>query len=223
MTTFSAADRDDVVATCGRMLADGLVVGTSGNVSLRRGDQVLITPTAVDYRTLTSSALPVVDLAGDRVAGHLAPTSELPLHLAIYRAHPEAGALVHTHAVHATAVSTLAGTVPNVHYILASNGGAVRVAKYATYGTPELAESAVGAMEGRSACLLANHGTVTIGESLAAAYDRAVQLEWACRVWLAATAAGDPQLLSGDEMARVAEKLRGYRQPEAGTQDEEER
>lgn len=215
MSAFSAADRDEVVAACTRMLADGLVVGTSGNVSLRRGDQVLITPTAVDYRTLTPAALPVVDLDGNPVAGELKPTSELPLHLAVYRAHPEAGALVHTHAVHATAVSTVADTVPNVHYILAANGGPVRVAKYATYGTPELAESAVAALAGRSACLLANHGTVTVGDTLAAAYDRAVQLEWACRVWLAATAAGAPQLLSDEEMARVAEKLRGYRQPRA--------
>lgn len=221
MNAFEPADREAVVATCARMLADGLVVGTSGNVSVRSGERVLITPTAVDYRQLTPAQLPVVDHGGHVVSGDLLPTSELPLHLALYRAHPDARAVVHTHAVHATAVSTLVDTIPNVHYILAANGGPVRVAPYRTYGSAELAESAVEAMTERSACLLANHGTLAVGDSLASAYDRTAQLEWACRVWLAARPAGAPQLLDDEEMARVAEKLRGYRQP--GPEDEKER
>lgn len=214
MTAFASADREAIVATCTRMLAEGLVVGTSGNVSVRSGDRVLITPTAVDYRQLTPAQLPVVDLDGHGVSGDLLPTSEVPLHLALYRAHPDARAVVHTHAVHATAVSTLVDTVPNVHYILAANGGPVRVAQYRTYGSAELAESAVEAMVDRSACLLANHGTLAVGDSLVSAYDRTAQLEWACQVWLAASAAGAPRLLPDGEMATVAEKLRGYRQPE---------
>lgn len=212
MSDLTAA-RADVVAACRRMVADGLVVGTSGNISVRVGDRIVITPTGVPYPELVPERLPVVDPDGNQLESELAPTSELPLHLAAYRAHPEATAVVHTHAVSATAVSTLVDTVPNIHYGIAAAGGAIRVAPYATYGTVELAENATQALKGRRACLLANHGTITVGPSLASAYDLTRQLEWACQVWLTAKAAGTPKLLPDNEMDRVAAKLRGYGQP----------
>lgn len=204
--------RAEVVDTCRRMRDDGLVVGTSGNVSVRSGEHVVVTPTGVDYRGLRPEHLTVVDLLGRRVSGTLRPTSELPLHLAAYRSHPEAVACVHTHAVHATAVSTLTDAVPNIHYILAVAGGPVRVARYATYGTEELAAAVVEALADRTACLLANHGTLALGGSLKQAYADTEQLEWACRVWLTARAAGNPRLLPDAEIGRVAAKLRGYGQ-----------
>lgn len=124
-----------LVETARRTVADGLVVGTSGNVSVRVGDLVLVTPTGVPYDRLTPADALAVDLDGRRVLGSLAPTSELPLHLALYRA-TGAGAVVHTHAVHATAVSTLVDELPPIHYMTAALGGPVRVAPYALYGTP---------------------------------------------------------------------------------------
>lgn len=208
-----------IVAVCHRMLDDGLVVGTSGNVSARvptpEGDeQIVITPTGVDYRELEPGHLPIVDLDGRQVSGDLLATSELPLHLAAYRTRPRARAVVHTHAVHATATSTLVTQVPNIHYMLAAAGGPVRVARYATYGTPELADAAAEALADRDACLLANHGTLAVHDSPERAYDLSAQLEWACRVWLAARAAGEPRLLDDAEIRRVAGKLHGYGQPD---------
>lgn len=192
-----------------RMITDRLVVGTSGNISVRVGDLVAATPSGVPYADLVPDAIAVLDLAGRQVAGDLPPTSEVPLHLALYR-RPDVRAVVHTHAPHATAVSTLVTDVPPIHYAVALLGGQVRVAAYATFGTPELAESAVAALGDSNACLLANHGAVTVGGTLAAAYERAQQLEWLCQVWLAATSAGNPKLLSPEQLATVAALARDY-------------
>jgi L-fuculose-phosphate aldolase len=119
---------------------------------------------------------------------------------------------VHTHSVHATAVSTLVDEVPPVHYLLAAIGDGVRVAPYATYGTTELAETVLAALDGRRGCLLANHGTLTYGDGVGAAYHRAQQLEWLCHVWLLARSAGTPRLLPPAEIGHVVDKLRGYGQ-----------
>lgn len=202
----------DVVAAARRTVADGLVVGTSGNVSARVGDVVVVTPTGVPYDRLRPQDAVAVDLEGRQVAGELAPTSELPLHLAVYRA-TGARAIVHTHAPHATAVSTLVDVVPPVHYVTASLGGAVRVAPYALYGTPELAEAALAALRDRTACLLANHGTLAYGTSLDQAYERTAQLEWLCRVWLLSSAAGTPRPLRPADLAEAAARLSTYGQP----------
>jgi L-fuculose-phosphate aldolase len=203
----------DVVATARGAASDGLVVGTSGNVSARTGDLVLVTPTGVPYERLGPHDIVGVDLDGHQVVGESAPTSELPMHLAVYR-HTDARAVVHTHAVHATAVSTLVDEVPAIHYIAGALGGPVRVAGYALYGTDELAAHMLTALRDRTACLLRNHGTVAHGTSLAQAYDRTAQLEWMCRLWLTAASVPGraPALLSPEEMRRATEKLRGYGQ-----------
>lgn len=202
---------DELVRTARRTAAEGLVVGTSGNVSVRVGDTVLVTPSGVPYDRLGPEDVLGVTLAGDRVLGTLTPTSELPLHLAIYRT-TGARAVVHTHAVHATAVSTLVDEVPSVHYAAAMLGGPVRTAGYARYGTSELAENMLTALRDRTGCLLRNHGTVTYGSGLDEAYDRTAQLEWLCRVWLAASSVPGraPTLLTPDQLDEVADALRGY-------------
>ncbi|OIJ87217.1 class II aldolase/adducin family protein [Streptomyces colonosanans] len=204
---------DELVATARRTVSDGLVVGTSGNVSVRVGDTVLVTPTGVPYERLTPDDAVGVGLDGRQVLGSLRPTSELPMHLAVYRT-TGARAVVHTHAVHATAVSTLVRELPLIHYMAGALGGAVRVAPYATYGTPELAENMLRALTGRTACLLQNHGTIAYGASLAEAYDRTAQLEWMCRVWLTASSVPglSPALLSPEQVAEAGERLRGYGQ-----------
>ncbi|MFF3336106.1 class II aldolase/adducin family protein [Streptomyces sp. NPDC002888] len=202
-----------LVATARRTVADGLVVGTSGNVSVRVGDTVLVTPSGVPYDRLTPDDVTGVDLDGRQVHGTLVPTSELPMHLAVYRT-TDARAVVHTHAVHATAVSTLVTELPSVHYMTGALGGPVRVARYATYGTDELAENVRDALTDRSGCLLQNHGTITYGTTLDQAYDRTAQLEWMCRLWLTASSVPGltPSLLSEEQVAEAGERLRGYGQ-----------
>lgn len=205
---------DGVVATARRTAADGLVVGTSGNVSARIGGIVLVTPSGVPYDRLGPGDAVGVDLEGRQVLGDLVPTSELPLHLAVYRG-SDAGAVVHTHAVHATAVSTLVDEVPLVHYAAALLGGPVHTAGYARYGTQELADGMLAALRDRTGCLLRNHGTVTYGDTLDQAYDRTAQLEWMCRLWLTASSVPGlrPSLLTPAQLDDVRDALKGYGQP----------
>ncbi|MFD7611741.1 class II aldolase/adducin family protein [Streptomyces sp. NPDC059828] len=208
----------DLVAAARRTVADGLVVGTSGNVSVRvpteAGDVILVTPSGVPYDRLGPQDAVGVAPDGRRVLGDLVPTSELPMHLEIYRA-TDAAAVVHTHAVHATAVSTLVTELPLIHYMAAVLGGPVRVAPYARYGTEELAARMLDALADRTGCLLQNHGTVAYGATLDQAYDRTAQLEWMCRVWLTASSVPgrEPNLLSRAQVDEVREKLRTYGQP----------
>ncbi|MGW0884842.1 class II aldolase/adducin family protein [Streptomyces sp. NPDC002671] len=203
----------ELTATARRTVTDGLVVGTSGNVSARVGDLVLVTPSGVPYDRLTEDDVTGVDLSGRQVLGTLVPTSELPMHLAVYRT-THARAVVHTHAVHATAVSTLVSELPPIHYMTSALGGRVRVAPYATYGTDELAGNMLRALAGRSGCLLQNHGTITHGATLDQAYDRTAQLEWMCRLWLTASSVPGltPSLLTETQLTEVAERLKGYGQ-----------
>jgi L-fuculose-phosphate aldolase len=177
------------------------------------GGEVAISPSGVAYDALDAEGVCVIDRTGRRVDGPLAPSTEWRMHTHVYRARPDVVAVVHAHPVAATAVSTLVDEVPPIHYLLASLGGPVRVAPYATYGTAELAEHSVAGLQGRSGVLLANHGATTVGASLAQAHERMVVLEWVCRVWLAARGGGDPSLLDAAELDRVAERLRSYGQP----------
>jgi L-fuculose-phosphate aldolase len=194
-----------------RMTADRLVVGTSGNLSIRAGDLLAVTPAGHAYDTLTPELVCVLDLDGSPVEGDLAPTSELPFHQLIY-AHTDAAAVVHTHSTAATVVSTVVDELPCIHYILAVMGGPIRVAPYATFGSQELATGVAGAIEGRSGVLLANHGAITYGPTIEVAYDRALYLEWVAEVWLRAHALGPaftPRVLGEADMAAVHAKLQG--------------
>jgi L-fuculose-phosphate aldolase len=208
--------RAEVTRVCRRLVADGLVVGTSGNVSARcpddqAGDLIAVSPSGLDYADLSAGLVGVHRPDGSPVEAPLQPTSEMPLHLSVYAA-TGAAAIVHTHSPAATAVSALAEELPAIHYQVAAFGGMVAVAPYATYGTPELASQVVAALDGRTACLMANHGAVAIGPDLKTAYARAVYLEWLCDVYLRAAAAGTPRLLPAAEIDRVAEKFAGYGQ-----------
>lgn len=201
----------DLVATARRTVTDGLVVGTSGNVSCRIKDLVLVTPSGVPYDRLGPGDTTAVDLEGRQIIGTLRPTSELPMHLAVYRS-TTATAVVHTHAPCATAVSTLVPELPPVHYMTAALGGPVRVAPYALYGSDELAAHTLAALRDRTGCLLQNHGTLTYGDSLGQALDRTAQLEWMCRVWLTASSVPGhtPSLLSAEQLDAAADRLKGY-------------
>jgi L-fuculose-phosphate aldolase len=194
------------------MTTDRLVVGTSGNVSVRVGDLVCATPSGVDYATMTAADVPIIRLDGTVVRGDLTPTTELPMHLRCYRDF-DAAAVVHTHSVAATALSLLRDTVPLVHYQAAMFGGQVRVAPYRTYGTDDLADAMAWALDGRSACILANHGTIAYSHSLSHAYDKVSQLEWLCDVWLRASSVGQPREITPEQLAIVVEKFGTYGQP----------
>jgi L-fuculose-phosphate aldolase len=204
--------REEIVTTCQELSRAGLVVGTAGNVSVRDGDLVAVSPSGLRYAELTPELVGVHRLDGAAVEAPLAPTSEMPLHLAIYAARPEVGAIVHTHSLAATALSTLVDEVPVVHYYTAMFGGPVLVSPYATYGTDELAGGVVHALHDRTACLMGNHGAVAIGPDLLTAHDKSVYLEWLCEVYLRASSAGTPRLLSPEQIAAVAVKLEGYGQ-----------
>ncbi|HEV2087428.1 MAG TPA: class II aldolase/adducin family protein [Cryptosporangiaceae bacterium] len=207
---------------CRRMVADRLVVGAAGNVSVRVDDLIAVTPTAVPYLAMTPADVVLHRLSGEptdegrTAAGESGdpvrePTSEWPLHLAAYAARPEVGAVVHTHSVAATALSCLVDEVPAVHYYLAMFGGSVRVAPYAEYGSDALAAGAVTALGGGTACLLGNHGAVTLGASLDQAYDRAVYLEWLCEVALRVLSSGRPaRVLNRADLDAIADRITAY-------------
>ena len=200
----------ELVAACRALAAAGLVVGTSGNVSVRDGAQVSLSAKGAALGELTTADVAVVDLAGEVLAG--VPTSELELHLAIYRRY-DAGAIVHTHAPRATAVACVLDELPVVHYQLLAMGGAIRVAPFAAFGSAALASAVVDALDGRRAALLANHGAITYGRTPAEAVDRAVLLEWACGVYLDAARVGTPRVLDAQQQAavRASATRHGYR------------
>jgi L-fuculose-phosphate aldolase len=206
--------RDDVVRTCRELAAAGLVVGTSGNVSVRAGELIAVSPSGLDYADLTAGLVGVHRLDGTPVEAPLRPTSEMPLHLAVYAA-TGAGAIVHTHPVAATALSTLTAELPAIHYQVAMFGGPVPVAPYATYGSEQLARNVAAALSDRTACLMANHGALTTGADLRSALTGTRYLEWLCEVYLRALAAGQasgPRLLPADEITLVARQLASYGQ-----------
>jgi L-fuculose-phosphate aldolase len=203
--------REDVAATSRRLAAAGLVHGTSGNVSARAGEQVAITPTGAVLADLSADDVTVIDMNGSVVQGVLAPTSELDLHLGVYRRY-DAGAVVHTHAPVATALSCVLDELPCVHYEMLLLGGTVRVAPYRTFGTPELADAVLDALDGRTAALMANHGTLVYGSDLAQAERGTQLLEWAADMYWRAKVFGEPRVLDESDRQAVVEAAmrRGY-------------
>lgn len=192
------------VADAARALADaGLLVGTAGNVSARDGDLVAVTATGVVLGRCTPDDVTLVDRAGGVVEGRLAPTSELALHLGLYDARPADTAVVHTHAPFATAVACVLDELPVLHYQQLALGGAIRVAPYATFGTDALATAVRDALEGRSAALMANHGSVAVGATLEKAVENALLMEWLCQLHHRASALGTPRTLSEDQQLDV--------------------
>lgn len=196
--------REQLVEACSELR--DLVLGSSGNVSVREGDRVAVTRSGARFDAMTVEDTSVVDLEGRVVEGHEKPTSELQLHLAVYERFGE-GAVVHTHAPMATAVSCVVDEVPAVHYGMLAFGGSLRVAPYATFGTAELAGNVLAALEGRSSALMQNHGAVSFGGSLRGAVEAARLVEWACGIYWTARAIGEPSALSEEQLADVAAQV----------------
>ena len=209
----SCADRaDKVLATARAMNASGINRGSAGNVSARCEGGFIITPTGMAYDDCRSVDMVRVG-AGGTPAGRRKPSSEWRFHHDIYAARPEAGAVVHTHSSFATALACQERGVPAFHYMVARFGGAdVRCAAYATFGTQELSDAIIIALEGRCACLMAHHGMVVFGRDPDHALALAVELETLCEQYWRVLQLGAPRLLSDAEMARVMEKFADYGQ-----------
>lgn len=191
-------ERQQIVDTCLIMQQQGLVVGTAGNVSIRVGDQVAISPSGVEYDIMTAADVVVTDMAGNILDGDLKPSSELPLHIAVYESNP-ALAVTHNHAPASTALGLVVDEVPASHYYSAMFGGPIRVAPFALFGTDQLAINVSAAMKDRTGALMANHGAITAGPTLPKALSLLPYLEYICEIQLRAMATGAKVKLVPDE------------------------
>lgn len=217
--------REEVAGVARQMISSGLVTGTSGNVSARtpEGD-VLITPSGLDYEIMQPEDVVLVNVDGELLEGSLKPSTETPMHTGIYRARLQVDAVVHTHSRYATTLACLGWEIPPVHYMLTtlSGDGRIPLAPYTTYGTEELAGYAAEALgESRNACLLQNHGTITVGESPEKAFSRTVVLEEMAEIYYRARLAGEPILLTPQQVEEVATKISGYGQSKPTAVDAE--
>jgi L-fuculose-phosphate aldolase len=205
--------RTGIVAACRHMNAIGLNQGTSGNISARLGNRMLITPTGVPYHELAAedvASMPI-DAEYGSWDGKLAPSSEWRFHLDIVRARPDVGAIVHAHSTYATALAIARKDIPACHYMIAAAGGpTIRCSSYATYGTKELSEAALQALKDRTCCLLANHGMIATGPALDKAMWLAVELETIARQYVLSLSIGGPVLLPDAEIAHVMERFKSY-------------
>ncbi|MBN8938789.1 MAG: class II aldolase/adducin family protein [Rhizobiales bacterium] len=205
--------RRAIVSQCRQMNASGLNQGTSGNISARHEDVMLITPSATPYDSMTPADIAVMPLDRDdgSWSGPLKPSTEWPFHLAIMRARVDVGAIVHTHSTFATVLSMARRDIPACHYMIAAFGGpTIRCADYATYGTKALSDHALAALEGRNGCLLANHGQIAVGASLDKAMWLAAELETIARQYYHSLLIGGPVLLPDDEIERVRQGFSSY-------------
>ena len=204
--------RREIIATARKMNAFGINRGKSGNVSARVTGGLLITPTGLEYDSTRPVDIVAMTLAG-KVRGARLPSSEWRFHRDIYASRRDAGAIVHAHAAFATTLACLGRGIPAFHYMIAIAGGSdIRCAPYATFGTQELSDHALAALDGRRACLLANHGMIAVGDSPKAALALAVEVEALAEQYWRALQIGEPNLLSEAEMARVLQKFKTYGQ-----------
>lgn len=205
-----AALREGIVAAMADLIALGLSQGTAGNVSVRCGDGFLVTPSGIPAERLRPED--IVPMSWDGHCNHpLAPSSEWRFHRDILAARPEFAAVVHAHPTYCTAFALCGRTIPAVHYMIAAAGGpTIRCAPYAPYGTQELSDAALAALEDRSGCLLANHGMISAGSNLAKALWLAVEMEALCHQYAVALQVGAPVILSDDEIWRTVERFKSY-------------
>ena len=188
----------------------GLNQGTSGNVSVRQGNRFLITPSGMPIDEMNANSMVEMNMHGEAISTGK-PSSEWRFHRDIYQARPEVGAVIHTHSMFATTLACLRKDIPPFHYMIAVAGGdTIRCAGYALFGTQALSDLAIKALKERHACLLANHGMITVGKTLQQALDIAKEVETLCEQYWRALQIGEPHILSGQEMQDVFEQFKGY-------------
>lgn len=202
--------REHIIETCRRMNAEGLNQGTAGNVSVHTDDGLLITPSGMAYDTMRPEDIVRVDGEG-RAHGKRSPSSEWRFHYDIVRSRDDVGAILHAHPTCCTALACLRRDIPAFHYMIAVAGGdSIRCAPYATFGTQELSDNALAALEGRKACLLANHGLICVDRDLESVFALAIEVETLARQYCAALQIAEPAILPAEEMRVVLAKFRSY-------------
>ena len=202
--------REEIIANCLKMNASGLNQGTSGNIGVRHGKGLLITPSGIPYEQLEPADIVYMELDGTFQHAR-APSSEWRFHCDILRAKPEVAAVVHAHPTYCTTLAIRGMDIPAVHYMIALGGGnSIRCAPYATFGSQELSDTVLEALQGRTACLLANHGMIATGPTLAKAMWLGVEVETLARQYFNTLLLGGPNILSDEEIARVLEKFKDY-------------
>jgi L-fuculose-phosphate aldolase len=208
--------REAVITACRELQRGGLTHGTSGNISVRRDERgFFISPSGMPYDTLEAGHVPFMEMDG-RWFGHRRPSSEWRFHRDIFASRADVCAIVHTHSRSATALACSGRGIPAFHYMVAVAGGAdIRCAPYRTFGTQALSDAAVAALDGRLACLLANHGVIAVGTDLPAALALAGEVENLAAQYCAALAVGEVRILDEGEMLRVLEKFRSYGRQDA--------
>ena len=205
--------RQQLIATAIELNTSGINQGTSGNVSVRVDEGLLITPSGMTYPSLTPEDIVLMDLEGQTSSPRSPrlPSSEWRFHVDIYQQRNDVQAIVHTHSVYATALACLEKSIPAFHYMVAMAGGKdIRCAPYATYGTQTLSDLALVALKDRKACLLAHHGVIATGADLARAFALASEVETLAQQYIAALSVGEPTILSDKEMEIVVEKFANY-------------
>ena len=209
-------EREQVVAYCKKLITAGLTKGTGGNISAfdRESGLYAISPSGMDYFSMTPEDVVVMNLQGEVVEGSIKPSSEWDLHRIFYQNRKDLNAIVHTHSVYCTVLATNREGLPASSYLVAFAGKDVRCADYASFGTPELAKLAYEGMVDRNAVLLANHGLVTGGSDLLHAFQVAEQIEFCAEVYVKARSIGKPVILPEDEMERMIERFGDYGQKE---------
>jgi L-fuculose-phosphate aldolase len=208
--TSDRQKRQSIIDACLRMNQSGINQGTSGNISLRDGEGMLITPTSTPYEAMQPEQIVFMGLDGSFDPAQR-PSSEWRFHLDILRARPEVNAVVHAHPPYSTMLAIMGLEIPPIHYMIACTGGdTIRCAPYATFGTQELSQHAVSALEGRLACLLEHHGMIAIGPSLSKAMWLAVEVETLARQYHGCLQIGTPRLLPKEEIKNVLGRMAGY-------------
>jgi L-fuculose-phosphate aldolase len=206
-------ERKEIVAFGRKLLTSGLTAGTGGNLSIvnRKKNLVAITPSGVDYLEMRPEDVVLLGLEGQPVeTSKYNPSSELLFHLALYRKRQDIQSIVHTHSVYATTLASLGWEIPAFHYLVAYSGKKVPLAAYATFGSEELARNVAGAIGENNAVLMEGHGVVTVGPTLAKAFETAEIIEYVAQVYYLAKGRGEPTILSDEEMNNVLEKFKGY-------------
>jgi len=203
--------REDLVAVMQRMDATGLNRGTTGNASVRAGNAFLITPTSVPADELTPDAIVELDARGRPIDPARHPSSEWQMHVGIYMRRPDAQAVVHCHSRFASILACCGRAIPSMHYMVGASGrSTIPMAPYACFGSAELAQRVIEALDGGFACLMANHGQIAIGDSLRRAFAVALEVEEQSAIYWGSLAIGGPTLLSNEQMTEVFARFKNY-------------
>ncbi|MEC8956411.1 MAG: class II aldolase/adducin family protein [Pseudomonadota bacterium] len=203
-------EREMIINAVIRLQKAGLIINTSGNASIKVGEYVIITPSAAAYKNLKPTDILVMNQDKEVVEGNLLPSSEVDLHYSIYENDESIKAIIHTHSLYATAVSSIANELPAIHYQIVDLGGAIPVAPYKTFGSPALASTVVENIYGKNAVLMQNHGAVTVAKNLEKALSRSILLEWLCSLYLISKQSGKPSLIKQSELAAVRDQMEKY-------------